>query len=320
MGERGREGQPTQNLRHTRPRRLSRHRGLAHAPVARRHAVLDALGDVVLLERRADVGLLAAVHAVLHRLLELLDQALEITLEEAEHERPGHVHALVGVVVAVVGRAPAQRAGEQAVAGVAQEELLLGQRLLRDADVRQQLADQDVLGVADAVLLGRGLVDGAAADVVQSRLACIKLLALRGLVERGAEGLHHLHVLQVVHDVLQHLAVALDAQSAEEDDDGDLLADVGQRHHHRLAEFSVVLAVPQLHVERRRRLVALLHLAAHLGHVGELADGLLEAKHEIIGASLLGEENLLTPVDDEVAALVLRAFLEINDLAVVLVV
>ena len=56
-----------------------------------------------------------------------------------------------------------------------------------------------------------------------------------GLLDGGPQRLHHLGVLEVVHDVLQDVLVRHKAQRAEEHQDGDVGADVGEIDHDRLA-------------------------------------------------------------------------------------
>mmetsp|Transcript_6028 Transcript_6028/g.14517 ORF Transcript_6028/g.14517 Transcript_6028/m.14517 type:complete len:445 (-) Transcript_6028:172-1506(-) len=311
---------PRQHLRHPRLLGLPRDRGLAHPPVASSHAVLDAFCDILLLHRLREIDLPPLVHRLLHCLFELLDQSLEAPLEESSEEGPRQVDALVGIVIPFIGKAPTERASKQPVADVAKEVLLLGQSFLSDANVRQQLPDEHVLSVPDTVLPRSRLPEGSPANVVQGSLSRAQVLTLRSLVEGGPESLHHLDVFEVVDNVLQDLPVALNTHGPEHNHNGDLLANVWKGDAHRGPELCVVLSVPKLHEKGRRGLVAFLDLAAALCHVGKLAEGLFEAKHEVVGTPLLRQNNLLRSIDDEIPALILRALLELHNLLVCLVV
>jgi hypothetical protein len=285
------------------------------APVAGGERVAQPARDRVLVDRGGDVDLAAAVDRALRGLAHVLSQLPEQLPEEAREERPAEVEPLVRVVVAVVFLAPTERDEEQPVDRVPEEVRLprLGAR--RAAHVREELLLEELARVRDALLARRADRGAALADVVERDLLA---LDREGLFDRGAQRLEHLRVGKVVDDVLEDVAVGDKAERAEDDQNRDVGAHVGQRRADRLPRAARrARAAQHLDRHRRHRAVAALGRRAHLRLERVLARlALAEDVHVVVRHPLLRDEHLLGAVDHEVAALVIGALAELREVRV----
>ena len=266
----------------------------------------------------------------------VLGQLAEEHAEQGGEERAGEVEPLGAKVVAVVELAALERGEEEAVHHVAEEEGLLGVLPGRHRHVREHLLLEDLLGVVDAAVARQGRDGAAAADEVESDLRVrmkeerererkgqhelVEVRAGRGeeeertathvsrldrerVLETGLHELEHLGVGALIHDVVEDVLVGDDVERAEDDDDRNVGADVGDRALHRRARLALG-AAHHLDLERRDRLAALLDGRPDLG---EVRDGRRLRLGEHVDAvrrhALLSDEDLLRAVDDEVAAL-----------------
>lgn len=205
--------EPVEHLRHARAH--GARRAALRAPVARRERVLEALADRARLDGKGDVDVAPVVGGALHGTADVLAQLAEQLAEQAGEQGAPQVEALVGVVVSVVLGPAAQPAGQQPVRHVPHEEGLARLAKGRLPHVRQQLFLQDLARVLDP--LGARDADRrrALADIVERERG--RRHGLR-LLDRGAQGLGHLGVVQAVDHVLEDVAVAHHPQGAEEDE------------------------------------------------------------------------------------------------------
>eukprot|EP00958_Prasinococcus_capsulatus_P024156 scaffold3740_cov322-Prasinococcus_capsulatus_cf.AAC.2 len=128
-------------------------------------------------------------------------------------------------------------------------------------DVRQELLGQDLASVLEALLPSHPDGRATLSDEVQGHF-----LALddEGLFKRWAQEVDHLGVIEVVHNVFQDVLVGHKPERAEHHHDGDLAANVRDRHPDELPR-----AVTREHAHRARagRPVARLHDGPHLRDV-----------------------------------------------------
>lgn len=103
---------------------------------------------------------------------------------------------------------------------------LLSLAVFSDTDVRQHFFLKDLPGVEDAFVAEHALRRAALADVVERDGA---ILDDESLLERGAHHLHQLRVREVVHDMLEDVAVGDEAERAEDDHYRHFLPNVWQR-------------------------------------------------------------------------------------------
>ena len=84
---------------------------------------------------------------------------------------------------------------------------------------------------------------------MQQQIAYILVLDWEGFFNGGSQSFHHLRVLKVVHDVLQDVLVGHKAERSEEDQDGDVGADVGDVDHDGLPQASRPPGTPGQHLD-----------------------------------------------------------------------
>ena len=307
-------GQPVEHLADAGPGLVSL---LLVAPVARRQGVLEPVRYRARLYGQLQVEVFPLVDELLGVHPHLLHEVSEEAAEEEGEEGTGQVKSLVAVVIPVVQLPSAQRGEEQPVHHVPQEVGLPRLAELGDTDVGQHLLLQNFLGVLDPLLLGDSGPGAPGTDEIQGD---VLLLNDKGLVEGGLHHLHQLGVVEVVDDVLEDVSVGHETQRPEHDHDGNLLLDVGEDRHDPLADRALLYVVASLgqHVDpqRARRSGGVLEARPDLGLVRVL--GVFHGEHVdgVGGHLLLRDENLLGPVDDEVAARIQRALVQLRQISV----
>ena len=314
VAQRGRKRESIEHLRHTRAdiRRTLR------APVARRERVLQARGDGLGLDRQRELDVLAGVDAPLAVQPDVLGHLAEELAEEHGDEGTGEVHPFVAEVIAVVLLLATERAQQQPVHDVTQKVRLLRLAVLVDADVGEELLLENLLGVLDALRPGHPHRATTLADEVQRHLLRLNHLSL---LDGVAEQLHHLVILEIVHEVLQDVLVRDEPERPEHHEEGNLCSDVrdGDADDTRLVLGARRVAEP-CHARARRPRAALRGGSA-LGDPHVLTGLPLLKDVDVVGAHLLlRDEHLLGAVDDEVAALIVRALAELGELLVRVVV
>ena len=126
---------------------------------------------------------------------------------------------------------------------------LLSLAVFSNPDVWQHLFLKDLPGVEDALVAEHALRRAALADVVERNGA---ILDDESLLERGAHHLHQLRVREVVHDMLEYVAVSDEAERAEDDHYRHFLPNVWQRTvDGRAIDTLHRVAGKQPHVHRR---------------------------------------------------------------------
>ena len=203
------------------------------APVSRGQGILEPVRDDFRIDRLLQIEILPLVNVQLRLYPQLLQHILEEAAKEEGQQRPGQVQPLIAVMVAIVQLAAAQRGQQQPMHHVAEKVGLFRLAKLVDANVGQELLLEDFLRVFDAFFAGDAGLGAAGPDKVQRH---VLLLDDKGLVQGRLDHLHHLLVLKVVDNVLENVVVAHEAQGTEDDDDGDLLLDVGQNADDPLPE------------------------------------------------------------------------------------
>jgi len=212
--------------------------------------------------------------------------------------------------------------------------------------VRQQLLVQDVARKGNPLGARGARRARALADVVERRLLG---LHRERFLDRRAQGVEHLGVGGVVHDVFNDVAVRRQPQRAERDDDRHIRFRVGQRHAQRLPA-ARPRARELAHRDGGLGLDRALGRRPALGRPGVFGGGLFEDVAMVVGHALLCDEHLkegrqegggvgvgvrvgvgaragvgstpnpspylLRPVDDKVAALVERAFPQLGEFRV----
>ncbi len=289
------------------------------APVSRGQRVLQTVRDNQRFDTDLDIERLTLVQEELRIRSHLLDQRFEEAAEEKREQRAGQVQALVAQVVAIVELATPERGHQQPVHHVAQKVSLLRLAKVADTHMGQHLLLQDVLGVLDTLLLGHTGPRATCANETQRHIA---VLDDEGLVQRGLDLLHHLLVLEVVDNMLEDVAVGLEAERTEHHNDRYLLLDVGYDGHDELTDSAAPIARAvrtarhHVHVKCARWSRGILQATANLRLVrvlvvlhGEDVDG-------VGGHLLLGDQHLLGAVDDEVAARVQGTLVELGQVAI----
>mmetsp|Transcript_57051 Transcript_57051/g.100150 ORF Transcript_57051/g.100150 Transcript_57051/m.100150 type:complete len:315 (+) Transcript_57051:1925-2869(+) len=275
----------------------------AVAPVARGERVLQTVGDRGGLHRLRHVESAAFVDGLLQVLLHLLGEFLEQHAELTAQQWARKVQALLTKMITIVLLNAAQRAHQHLVHRVANEEGLLGLAVLHGADVGQSFFLQNLTGILNTLATHHTLGAASLADEIKRR----GLRADRArLLERRAEALHHLQIRKVINNVFEHILVRDEAQRAEHNHHRNGLANVGQRAADLVAinsELATGLVHLQSHGGSGAR--AGRDVRASLTHPLELVRlHLPEHVDVVVGQTLLGDNDLLRAVDDEITTLV----------------
>jgi len=128
-----------------------------------------------------------------------------------------------------------------------------------------------------------------------------------GLFERGAERFTHSLIFGIINYFVQDLLITLTSKSSHQDCHWDGISDSGNSAFNNLLR--VALRVHS-HLELERWLVRVVSLRANFSDPRMLGGRLLMKHQDDIGChSLVGDDDLLTAVDNKVAALIKNALL-----------
>ena len=259
-------------------------------PVARSEGVHDLRGQHVGAEAGADAEFALAVVVTLELILEVASELASGHAEQVLDQIASEADALVGVVVLVVGRLVGQRHFEDLTDDAAHEDGLLLAVCGGVAEVREELAVQELV---DALLTVLTLLTGSE-------------LLLKPLV--GFLGVHRVVLFVVVdfvdvgHDVLEGLSgtgdggedllVVVDAKGTHEQDHGDGGGSGGADLDHEHAVTALFDGEGLAHT---------VLLGEDLGDFRLLGVALVDFNGHAVGREVLHrDEHALGAVDDEV--------------------
>mmetsp|Transcript_10450 Transcript_10450/g.26295 ORF Transcript_10450/g.26295 Transcript_10450/m.26295 type:complete len:430 (-) Transcript_10450:421-1710(-) len=299
MTECGRESETVQHLSHS----ALGAGGTTRAPVSGGQRVGQTFGDGFVLDGARDVHLTTFSQFLLEGGAHLFGELTEELTEETTEKRTSQIQTLVTVVIAIVAGTTAQRTHDQTMNTVAEEVGLFGLVELTHRNVRQHLTLHDVLCVLETFVTTQTDHRTTTTDVVERHLTILNHVRLG---QTGTKHVEHLPIggIEIVADVLEDLAIALEAERTEHDHCRDILPNVGQRSVDVAASAS-----HQLEVHGGAGPAAALQTGAHLGHVAELGGRRLRKDVHMIGTHLLlRHQHLLGAVDHKVAALIVGTF------------
>mmetsp|Transcript_52108 Transcript_52108/g.110741 ORF Transcript_52108/g.110741 Transcript_52108/m.110741 type:complete len:312 (-) Transcript_52108:640-1575(-) len=248
----------------------------------------------------------------------VLRQLPEQHPEQSPQQWPRQVQPLLPEVIPVVLVGASQLAHQQLVNSVPHEESLFGLAVFLGPHVRKHLLLQYPCRVPDAIVLRDVLRRSPPPYEVQRYLL---LLYHERLLEGRPEEVHHLPVREVVHHVLDDVAVGDVPQRAEYNHHGDVGANVRKGGSDLIPlDGPLPPLLVHLYVQRGGGPRGVFHLRSRLDDPRELGRLLLaEGVDVVVAHPLLRHDDLLASVDHEVPPLVVDALPQVSELGVVLI-
>mmetsp|Transcript_40541 Transcript_40541/g.53360 ORF Transcript_40541/g.53360 Transcript_40541/m.53360 type:complete len:237 (-) Transcript_40541:535-1245(-) len=181
--------------------------------------------------------------------------------------------------------------------------------------MRKHFFLKNIFRVLDTVSLTHILSTPTTANEIKSHSL---VLNDKCLFQRGPKAFHHLCVRKVVNNVFQDISVRNKPKGSKDDHHRNIGTDVRQggtnlvTFHRASSSFGV-----HLHIQGTRRAATLFNVRASLADPGKFGRlFLFECVHMVRAHSLLGNQDLLRPIDHKVTALIIDTLSQLRELLV----